>query len=370
MKVLEVFGEPISSGGQESFVINVLQHIDRNGLHIDLYTPYYCDNEHYRSIVEHAGGTIFTEELDFLPGQKRWNVIKPLKNFLLQNHYDIVHVHTGSVQFMACAAYAAGKAKVKKIIMHSHSSGDKKTFKHWLTQSLAFPVIHHYTTDYLACSAEAGRWKFSRKICETEMVVIKNGIAVDNYAFRPETRREYRMKFKIPENCLVLGHVGRFSKEKNHPFLLKVFCEVLKEIPDSRLMLVGAGQTREAIEALAEEYAISDKVLFIGSVPDVNHYLQAMDVFLFPSLFEGLGLVAVEAQAAGLPVVASTGVPTEIRFSEQIFYLPLDSPEEWKKAVMRFLPVKRLDTGSKIKTEGYDIQNTAQHIRKIYMKNL
>ncbi|MCM1524370.1 MAG: hypothetical protein NC120_07915 [Ruminococcus sp.] len=161
MRVLFAFGEPFGSGGQEAFAMNVLQTIYKTDLIIDFYTPYYCDNEKYKSIIERNGGMIYAAGLEFKPVSSRLNIINPLVKLIRKNKYDVVHINLGSISCLAYSAFAASICHVKKIIVHSHSTGAKITFKHMIAKIITMPLMLICPTDYFVCSEAAGKYKFS-----------------------------------------------------------------------------------------------------------------------------------------------------------------------------------------------------------------
>lgn len=367
MRVLNVFGEPFSNGGQEAFTINVLQAIDKNDLSIDFYTPYYCDNEYYRAIIEEYGGMIYEIGLNFMPGKSRLNIIKPLIKFLKQNHYDVVHIHSGSILCLAYSAFAASICHVKKIIVHSHCTNERETIKHFLAKCFTLPLILCCPTDYFACSKEAGKWKFPSFICKHRLKVVKNGIDVNKFCFNQEIRSRIRRELNISDNSFVIGHVGRFSYEKNHEFLIDIFRKIHNRDSQALLLLVGDGELKGKIMERVKQENLSSSVIFYGSCSNVSQLYQAMDCFLFPSKFEGLGIVAIEAQAAGLKILCSDMIPKETEITELIGYMALlDSFEKWAERVQSFKSYHRENTSEVIKEKGYEISDICEDIKQIY----
>ncbi len=370
INVLEIFGEPVSSGGQESFVINILNHIDHEKLRIDLLTPYYCDNVGYQNIVELNGGKIFSFGLEFAPGKSRFNINDKIDNFLREHKYDVVHIHSGSISVLSIMSKYARKNGVKKIIVHSHCAAEKKTMKYWLTKIAFTPSMRHNPTDYCACSMVAGEWKFPKRIVEKKLRILKNGVDLDKYVFDPVSREQMRNLLSIPQDAFVLGHVGRFSYQKNHEYLLSVFTEVLKKCNNTFLLLVGDGENRKNIERQIRESGIKEHVVMCGRVDNVNDYMQAMDVFVLPSRYEGLPIVGVEAQASGLPVVTSVNVSEELAITPLVTYLSLeDSPVAWADKVMQYINEIRCNYSLEMRQSGYDIQTTANEIERLYLES-
>lgn len=370
MKVLEIFGEPIANGGQEAFVINVVKHIDDKDVQIDFLTPYYCSNETYRSTVEQRGGKIICLDLPFLPGKSRFNIAKPLKRFLKSNKYDVVHIHSGSISILAIASRVAKRCGVKKIIVHSHCAAEHKTLKYRLIKMYTSAVMNSCPTDYCACSLVAGEWKFSKRIVKNKLIILKNGVDLNEFSYNSDVRKELRSRFGFEDDTLVLGHVGRFSYQKNHEYLLKILVE-LKEIGvKCKLILIGSGELFDEIKEQTEKDEITDDIIFVGNVDDVANYMQAMDIFVLPSRFEGLPIVGVEAQAAGLPCVFSQAVTDEVKLTDAVKFLPADdaSVADWCRTILDLSKEARQDNSVVLKEKGFDINKTAKKILTIYKK--
>lgn len=368
MKILEIFGEPIANGGQESFVINVLKAIDLTNLQIDLLTPYDCENNFYKSIVESKGGKVFEFGIAFTPGRSRKNIYKSLLKFLKENNYDVVHVHSGSISVLMYAAKAASKAKVKKIIVHSHCAAERKTLKYRAVKLMSLLPMKKYPTHYCACSQIAGEWKFSKSIVRKKLIILKNGVDIKEFSFKNALRKNIRNKSGISQDDFVVGHVGRFSYQKNHEYLLKIFKELKRISPNSKLMLIGSGELYDEVKEQAKRGGISNDVILVGNVDNVADYMQAMDVFVLPSRFEGLPIVGVEAQAAGLPVITSVNVSRELNICRNVSFLELSEDiSVWVDEIRKYINAPRLDNSNTLVDSGYDIKSTAEKIRNIYL---
>lgn len=366
MNILEITGEPIGTGGQEMFIINVLRHINMKDLKIDLLTPYYCENEIYREEVVNKGGQVYCIGLPFAPGGFRWNIMKPLNRFLKVNRYDVVHIHSGSTSMLMLCSLVARWNGIKKIIVHSHCTGYVKSMKYYLLKMLTYPVLRFIPSDYCACSVEAGMWKFPMRIVKTKLQVVKNGIDLTKFHMNNEKRMEYRSLLNIADGTIVIGHVGRFSFVKNQEFLIEVLSLVKQQNIDVKLMLIGTGETLHEIRDLVKAKDLENEVLFVGAIPNVYDYMQAMDVFAFPSRWEGLGIVGIEAQAVGLPVIASDVIPKEMKLVDSVSFLSLNCPEKWADCMVKTAFHIRRDSIEIIKNQGYDIINTAEVVRAIY----
>lgn len=367
MKILEAFGEPISNGGQESFVMNVVSHMDLSNKTVDLLTPYYCDNEHYKSEIESLGGKIISFNKLFEPGKSRFNICSALDEFFKHNKYDVVHVHSGSISIFGIYAYYAKKNGVKKVIVHSHSSIEKKSLKNTVLRYACNLVLRNTVDIYCACSQIAGESKFVKSVVKDKLVIIKNGINVEKFKFNETKRMELRKKLNIQDDEFVIGHVGRFSDEKNHTFLIDIFDEVLNLRPMSRLMLIGSGELESSIKGKVRLLGIEDKVLFIGNVNNVCDYYQAMDCFVLPSKFEGLPVVGIEAQAVGLPCFFSDTITEELRITNLANYVSLnDTPKTLAERISNLGKVKRNDMSAEIKNAGFSMHTEIKKLEMLY----
>ena len=254
-------------------------------------------------------------------------------------------------------------------IAHSHNTDFqtknkfKKAVGNYFKKKLVF-----YATDYFACSKLAGEWLFGDKIVTSpKFKVIHNGVDLKKYAFNSKIRNEIRNLYKISENEIVIGHVGRFTEQKNHVFLIDIFNEYHKINSNSRLLLVGTGILEENVKEKVEDLKIADKVIFAGFRSDVNNYMQAMDLFVLPSKFEGLGLVLIEAQASGLPCFTSKDVvPKEAQVSDLLTYIRLSSNAKKWANIINKSSFNRKDVAKEIKDSGYDINEAALELEKFY----
>nr|WP_300767196.1 glycosyltransferase [uncultured Acetatifactor sp.] len=367
-RVIEIFGEPISWGGQESYVMSALQNMDLTDICVDFFTPYYCNNEASKIFVEAHGGRVYAGELPFKTGGSRREIIPVLHSILCNTAYDVAHIHSGSTSVLAYSAREASMNGVKRIIVHSHSSGLRENIRHFLIKTYSAHIFRSFVTDYCACSLEAAKWKFPKDRME-EVKILRNGIDIEKFSYNKITRREIRDKYCIDEETLVLGHVGRFTYEKNQAFLLGILQIYTKRFIDKKvkLILVGDGNELENVRTKATVLGIEDDVLFVGTSSTVSDYMQCFDIFLFPSLYEGLGIVSVEAQASGLPVIASKGIPESMKVTDNVRFVDLHDVAGWCDAIVDFESIERKDTSIEIKDKGYDIHDTAHKVYEMYM---
>ncbi|MBR3789232.1 MAG: glycosyltransferase family 1 protein, partial [Clostridia bacterium] len=248
-----------------------------------------------------------------------------LKKIIKENKYDIVYVH-GNSATMAVELISAKLAGCKVRVAHSHNT----QCNHMKINKLLMPFFSILYTDCCACSPEAGKFLFGNREC----YVVNNGIYVPKYEFSEEIRDKIRTQLGV-ENKFVIGHIGRFAYQKNQEFLINILKVVIEKGEDAVLLLVGEGETIEMVKSTAESLGVADRVIFFGTTDFVNEVVQAMDCFVFPSRFEGLGIVAIEAQASGLSCVASTEVPEKVKINDKTTFLSLESDVTvWASAVI------------------------------------
>lgn len=367
-KVLEVFGEPISRGGQESYVMSILQNMNLSGLSIDLFTPYYCDNQEYVDYINQIGGKVIHIDMPFIVGGSRREIISCFDSYLRKNKYDIIHIHSGSISVLAYYARVAAKYNAQKVIVHSHSSGAKENIKHLLIKLYASGIFKKYVTDFCACSIEAARWKFPKSVLK-DVKILNNGIDFSKYRYNFTVRKKMREFYGIDENELVLGHVGRFTYEKNQSFLLDILKKYVDTIGNAKLILVGDGNQLKNVKTKAERLGLKDKVIFTGTQSNINEYMSMFDIFLFPSIYEGLGIVGIEAQASGLPVVASDRIPKTMKISNNVFFIELDRISKWIERIDNCKKIIRCTDIKKIEKSGFNIKESVNKVLNIYLKD-
>ena len=361
-RVLHVLGG-LNRGGIESFIMNLYRTIDRDSIQFD-FLVFKEGGDYYNEIIS-LGGTIFT-----LPPRNAGIVqyYKGIKAFFRQHSGDYVAVHLHAATLSSVFVLTESKRNGIPIrIIHSHSSTVKTSRLHYISHYFNKRRLHKYATHYFACSEKAAIWFYSNTKVWDDVKYIKNGIISKLFEYNPTTRAEVRNTLCIDKNDIVLCHVGSFTKVKNHVFLLKVFCDFHKKNPQSKLMLIGEGPLKQDIESIADIYSVRDHVLFMGNRADVYKLLQAADVFVMPSLFEGLPVSLVEAQAAGLPVVCSDTISSDTKLIDSFTQLSLELPiSEWSSVILYSASQKRENRRDTIIENGYDIQTTASFLVNIY----
>jgi len=370
MRVLQVFGEPLSFGGQEAFVMNMYECIDKSKIQFDFFTPYYCDNAEMKKRINILGGNVYTGNKEFNTKKRKIYYISELRKFLKDNKYEIIHINSGSTFSLAYGSKIAKRNGVKRVIVHSHSQGIIN-FKHRIISRLSRKKYKKYTDVYIACSEEAAMGKFPKDIVrEKRYMIIKNGINLDKYRFNKQIRKKYRNELNYTSEDFVVGHVGRMEKEKNHFFILDVFKQLLKNEPKARLLLIGTGSLKASIKSKIQEDKIQDKVTILENRSDVNNILQAMDVFILPSLYEGLPIATIEAQATGMKVYVSENITDATKVTDNLIKFELSKGSEyWANQILcNYLHnYVRDDLTMQINQKGWDAQESAKKLEKIYI---
>lgn len=360
MRVLQVFGT-LDRGGADTSIMTFYRNIDRSRVQFDfvVHGPKVGALE---ADVLALGGKIHR-----VPRLGLLNIFGYLRAWsrLLAAHpeYRIVHGH----YFTISGVYlAVAKLYRRKVVAHSHntvpgSTGHLITVINWW--------LRHGADLRLSCSADAARYLYGdAAVRKGEVVILKNPIDVDQFAFNPDLRASTRGRLGLADQ-FVVGHVGRFDPQKNHVFLLDVFQELVKEDPRATLLLVGDGPLRTEIEGRVLERGLTDSVIFAGATAEVPALLQAMDVFVLPSLFEGFGVVAIEAQAAGLPTVVSDAVPAEAIVTNLVDVVPPSAAAgQWALAILQQRSMNAREShGDAVRSAGFDGPENARYLQRLYL---
>lgn len=339
-------------GGLESMLMNYYRKINRAVIQFDFLMHRETETDFTTEIIEMGGYIYHLPRLNpFSP-----KYLRALGIFFEEHpEYKIIHVHQDCMSGVILKAAKNHGVTVR--IAHSHSSSQTKDLKYPL-KLLYRHMIPRYATHMLACSEAAGRWMF----CGASFHVLKNAINASLYRFDTEKRKEMRRVFGLHEDELLAGHVGRFSPPKNHLFLLNVFAEIHRQV-DAKLLLVGDGVLREEIEKKIHDLGLDNDVILTGVRTDIPDLLQMMDVFLFPSIYEGLPVTVVEAQASGLPVLVSDKVPLECKFTDLVQQISLEAgADEWAKKAISASHTLRGDTSGEVKNAGFDVVEQAEKL--------
>lgn len=364
IRILHVVGR-LNRGGAETMIMNLYRNINRSKIQFDFvkHTTEKCD---YDNEISELGGQIFSISRytgkNHFSYKKEWDTL-----FKKHPEYKILHGHVRST-----AAIYIGIAKSHGLITiaHSHGTASRGNRIEQLIKNIMQIPIRNKADYLLACSDQAGKWLFGKKaIADSNYKILKNAIDVEKYMFDEFNRNNIRKQLGV-EDKFVVGHVGSFTYPKNHKFLIDVFYQLQIKNRDSVLLLVGDGELRPQIEQQIERLGIKDKVILTGAVSNVNDYLQAMDVFVFPSISEGLGIAAIEAQTAGLHCILSDRIPQEAFIIDSVEKLSLKADKTiWAERILHYSDnYTRKRTSEDIKRAGYDIKETAKEMENFYLE--
>ena len=359
IRVLHIL-QRMEAGGTQALLMNIYRKIDRTKVQFD-FLVVYKEKQFYDNEIEKMGGHVY--KLSFREDLNLPKFQKDLVAFFAQHHeYKIVHCHAYTIGYFCLRA--AKKAGIPVRIAHSHNNETVHDVK-YLPKLFMQRIFTKNATDLFACSEEAGKYLFKDK----RFQVLKNAIDSQNFIADANTRKEIRKELGL-EDKFVVGHVGRLHPQKNHNFLIDVFYEIRKKRLDAELILVGTGPLEEKVRDKVSEKGLSDYVHFLGNRKDMNRVYQAMDVFAFPSLFEGLGIVAIEAQAAGIPIVCSEGLPPETDITPIYRKLMLsDGVEKWADVAIEMAQDSLAHTNMQkyVVKAGFDMDITAQEMEDYYL---
>ena len=362
INVLYVFGDKLRHGGIENFMMNYFRHIDKNIIHIDFAVQGYAKGA-FDEEIEKSGSCIYRLPK---PGQHFFQYKKEFCKILASNKYKIIHAHCDAMNFRILRL--AKKYNIPIRISHSHNtqhilSGKSKLKAIYYEYSIK--RIVKYATVCYACSWDAGKWLYGNH----KFRIIPNAIDIDKFLFRSESRSQFREKYAISKETIVLGHVGRFDVQKNQMFLLDLL-ENLVKAGDRKyiLLMVGDGWMKNAIRRSVLNRGLEENVIFTGEVVNPQDYYNMMDIFLIPSLYEGYCIALEEAEVNGLPCIASKDIPKEVDVLKRITYLPL-KVNIWMSNLLEFFPIKRYrGAAEELKLKGYDIHDAAKKLQNEYVR--
>jgi len=365
IRVAEIVGKYIG-GGVEAVVLNYFSFINKDKIQFD----FICDSDStdipYEQI-ESMGGRIIL----IPPYQKVFKYQKELKKVLKEGNYKIAHSHINTLSVFPLRA--AKKAGVPIRIAHSHSTSNKKEWKKNLLKSVLKPFSKVYANKYMCCSELAGRWLFGNKEYEKGNVyLLNNAIDLDKYKYDERIRNSKRKELGIKPNTFVVGHIGRFVEQKNHRFLIDIFNEIHKKKKESILLLAGQGPLIDEMKEKVHTLGLDECVHFLGQRKDANELYQAFDLFLLPSLYEGLPVVGVEAQASGNLCYLSNDMTKETKVLDSTKFMSLENTaEEWANAILTDAKsYKKHDTKNEVSKYGFNIAEEAKKLEDYYLESL
>ncbi len=352
----------MNRGGLETMLMNYYRKIDRSKIQFD-FIVHRQERGHYDDEIESLGGKIYRMPA-IKPGNYRKYFRKLDEFFSEHKEYKVVHSHIN--ENSSFVLRAAKKAGIECRIAHNHVAGlgiDYKFPFRMYARYYLKPNANHY----FACSDEAGKWLFGEtEVKNNNVTILNNAIDMDRFKFNQLTRNSLRKELNI-EGKFVVGHVGRFHKSKNHGFLIEVFREVYRKNNNAVLLLIGEGNEFNDIKEKVNSWGLDKVVIFLGGRSDVNALINVMDIFVFPSLFEALPVVLIEAQANGLPIIVSKGIPKEADLTNSINFIDLKlGKDEWCNKILS-TKINRVNNREILSSRGYSIDDKVKWITDFYL---
>ena len=349
----------LNRGGLETMIMNYYRIIDREKIQFDFLVQ--GDEEGaYEEEIRNMGGKIF--RINRIKFYAPWIFENDIYEFL-KNHqeYNIIHSHlNGTSKYVL---RAAKRANVPNRISHSHTVLKNNNLKN-IYKNLTKVGINKYATNRFACSEDAGKWLYGKQDFE----ILSNAIDIEKFKYNEDIREKYRKEFDFKEDEVVYYNVGRFVEQKNQMFLIDIFYEIQKK-QNSKLVLIGDGKLKQKLIEKTKKLGIENKVFFTGVRSDISDIVNAMDVFLFPSISEGLGIVLIEAQSNGLKCFISDAIPKEAKILDNVEVISLkEDSAQWADKILKSNDLKRIQNISKIKEVGYDIKEESEKLQKYYLK--
>lgn len=362
MKKVLQYGMTSNYGGVEAFIMNIYRNIDRNSIQFD----FIVNTEKkisYEDEINSLGGRIIRQKYFSRKKHPFKHYFELYKYFKENKELVAVHINKANVRDIDLLILAF-VFKVPVRIIHSHISKENNMK---LLEKLNKNIIKKISTHFFACSDEAGKYMF-----RNNYTVIKDGINVEKYIFNDESRKKIRSKYNINNNDFVIGSIGRFCAQKNTLFIIDIFTELHKIEPNSKLLLIGDGPLLDEVERKIRNEGIEDSVIMPGEVNDVYHFYSAMDVFVFPSIYEGFGMVLLEAQTSGLKCLASKeGIPHLVNITNKIDFISLENDARfWANKALEYKRHNRYNCIEIIKNAGFDSKDVTKKLKNVYLKGV
>lgn len=357
MKKVIIFNPIVTAGGISKIVSDYIRNFSTN-IKADILCLDITNNIYYNDITNNV----------YVVGKSK-NIIKRIYKeykILKNGEYDIIHIN-GDFGNRVIECIVAKLAGIKRIIIHSHSTGSlKNSKKRIIFHKVLRKMFDYFATDYFSCSEEAAKWMFSKKIIKKKKYkIIKNGICIDKFKFDNNKRYEIRKKINA-ENKYVIGFVGRLVYEKNPLFLIDIFNECKKKRENCLLIVIGDGILETEVKEKVEKMKLDNDVLFLGNLNNADEYYNAMDCFVLPSKYEGLGIVNIEAQCSGLKTLCSSNVAKEAKVSDLITFISLEDKNKWVNEILKQQNINRENAYKSIMENNYDIESVVSDLEKIY----
>lgn len=376
VNVLEIGpGNFAGKAGLSLIAWNWYKRMDHNKLQIDFMSCFLPSEEYINCILYHGGRFYHINGRNKV--QRLLNKALESRKLVKANCYHCIHIHA-SYSLEAFIYYLSVKNYCSNILIHSHSTEIDRTtlnptfffYIKSLLNKFSKLFLGSKQISRLACSELAAKWMFPHKvILNRDFSIIKNGINISQFAFSQKIRDKVRTELNF-KNKFIIGHIGRFTFQKNHSFLLNVFYEVYKKNQNTILLLVGNGELETKVKTYTQNLGLEDAVYFYGSSSNAYELYQAMDCFVLPSHFEGLGIVAIEAQAAGLRTLCADTVPKEAQITDLLEYMSLSAPaKKWAEKILSYNNFyERKDMSAELRQAGYDINDSSAELEDLYLE--
>lgn len=361
MKRLLCLLSGMNAGGAETFLMKIYRNIDRTQFQFD-----FCINVSekcfYEDEIFSMGGKIYRIPCKS-EGLKKFT--KQLGAIIKDNRYEyVIRITSNAMGFFDLKI--AKKAGARVCCARSSNSSDGASLKSKIVHRIGRMMYQRYVDISIAPSDLAAKYTFGEKAYSSGSVsILHNAVDLGIFHFDEKCRNDVRIEFGMPSDAVIIGHIGRFMEQKNHMFLTDVFKCIHDVVPNARLLLVGTGSLKDDLEKKVQSMGIGEYVIFAGVRFDIPRLLSAMDVFVMPSLFEGMPNAVIEAQATGLPCVIADTITREANITGLVRYLPLDNPQMWAERVLDSISEQRVDTKQTFVERGYDIESTVRNFVKL-----
>ena len=361
LRVLQVIGK-MDRAGAETIIMNIYRNIDHSKVQFD-FMVFSAEKGDYDDEILQLGGNIY--HMPAFKGYNYFRLCEEFRKFFKKHPYKVVHGPIGS---LAPAYLKAAKKRGAYVIAHSHATKSNRKLDNFIFNIFSYRV--RYIADYfLACSKQAGIDRFGNKIINSERFeVVNNAIDSEKYKYTLERHEKLKKKYGL-ESKLIIGHVGRFSKQKNHKFIIEIFKKYKDMNNNSKLILVGDGKLRTKIEKQIKKMNLENDVILTGNRADSERIYSAFDILLFPSLFEGMSLVMLEAQAEGLPILCSNTIDRDTNITDTIEFMDLNQkPEEWAEKINKIKEIRNLNNNRILRQTDYNIETLSKKLENIYLR--
>ena len=358
IRILQVLPTLNICGGVENYLMNYYTRMDLSAVTVD-FAVHDVRDSYFKDMIESRGGRVYGLPKFTL---KNYAAIKrQIVDIFESTPYSIVHCHQANAAFLYLRL--AEKYGVPHRILHSHQAAAADKFTHAVRNMPLLFIGKKYANMNFACSRLAGEYLFKKK----PFTVIKNAVDIEKFSYSEAFRAEIRARYGLSDDAFIIGNIGRFCPQKNQEFALRVFAACFRRQPNAYFFLIGEGELSDSLQKFAKDNGLTERVVFVGKTTEIQKFYSAMDVFLLPSLYEGLPVSGVEAQVAGLPIVTSDTVTEELALLPSTLFLSLeDSIDFWSETVLRFASEKRIGGVEIMKKAGYDITEEVKKLEELY----